>query len=92
MKNVCASAQIHDWSHTPIAVETDRLEDPVARRRSAHHALTQLRVDIQSTIDRAAMGGAEVREILARPAVRQALQAGLAASRELRVASALLTL
>jgi hypothetical protein len=92
MNNVCASARMHSWSHTPATVETDRVEDPVARRVSAHRALTQLRADIQATVDRAAISGTDVRELLARPAVRQALQAGLTASRELRAASALLTL
>ncbi len=92
MKTVAPSAQVHSWSATAAKAESDRLEDPVVRRVSAHRALTQLRSELQASVDRATAGGADARELLATPAIRQALRAGFTASRELRTATALLTL
>lgn len=92
MKAVSPSVQMHSWSSTAPRAESDRLEDPVARRASAHRALTQSRGELQFAIDRAAAGGADLRELLATPEIRQGFGATLTASRELRVASALLML
>jgi hypothetical protein len=92
MKSGTASGRMDAWASTPARAQTVRLEDSGTRRAAAQRALTHLRVDAQRLVDRAAAGGADLAELLAMPSFRQTVRAGQTASRELRVASALLRL
>lgn len=92
MKAVSASTGMHTWSATPARVPSLRLEETGLRRATAQRATMRLREDAQRIVDRAVAGGHDLAELLAMPSFRQTVRAGQTAARELRVASALLTL
>lgn len=92
MKSITPSARMSTWHSTPASAESNRLADPVTRRRSAAEHLASQCAELQADVDRALAGGAEVSEILSWPRIGQRLRAARTASRELRLATALLTL